>query len=204
MNPLLKMNREQRTAYVNAQNLLGFEGDMLIKAEVQRLVEKHNIDTIVETGTFKGNTTLKFAEMVNNVITIESNNEYYQKVQGKFPKNVNSILGDSAKYIFDVKMQGNLFFYLDAHWYKNCPLLGELDGIAKNKYKPVIAIHDWKVPNKDFGFDRFPNGKNFELKEIKPSLDRIYGTNGYTYHYNEKAEGCYRGIIFIEPLVLKK
>ena len=196
------MTPDERRTFVLAQNELGFEGDTYIEAEVKRLAEKHKVTTIVETGTYQGNTTLKFAGIVKNVLTIESNPSYHAAVQPKIKgNNVQSVLADSAAYLLSNKLEGVLFFYLDAHWGKVCPLLGELQAIAKNGYKPVIAIHDWQVPNKDFGFDKFPDGKPYTIDVIKPYLDAIYGLDGYTFHYNENAAGCYRGMIYIEPKI---
>ena len=96
------------------------------------------------------------------------------------------------------------FLFLDAHWGDTCPLLGELGSIAKPERdlprKPVIMIHDFQVPGRpDLGFDRFPNGTPFELSAIAGHLDDIYGPGGWDHHYNDKAEGAKRGIIYIEP-----
>ena len=99
-----------------------------------------------------------------------------------------------------VKIVQPVFFYLDAHWYNYNPLLDELKVIAKyNMNKSVIAIHDFKVPGKDFGYDKFPDGKDYAWSNIQKYIEDIYGKNKYDVMYNEKTSGVNRGIIFIIP-----
>ena len=61
----------------------------------------------------------------------------------------------------------------------------------------IIAIHDFKVPGEDFGFDKFPDGRLYEWKEIANHVKVIYGEDGFKYYYNEKVSGSNRGVIFI-------
>lgn len=93
--------------------------------------------------------------------------------------------------------QPNVLIYIDSHWHGTpCPLKDELKLISELEIKPIICIHDFKVPGKDFGFDAYDYELCFE--EIEPYLNDIY-KDGYDYHYNEDAGGAYRGIIFIYP-----
>jgi hypothetical protein len=92
-----------------------------------------------------------------------------------------------------------ILFFLDAHG-PPIPLLGELEVIADNKIKPIITIHDFAVPNKNF------NNDGFDFKYIESSLIKIYGKDGFNYYYNQE---CNRqgnkpecvGIIYILPKV---
>jgi predicted O-methyltransferase YrrM len=187
-----------------AQNVAGFESDSILKAHFETLIAKHGIDTIIETGTYMGATTLQFASMVPHVYTIEANKEYHDQAKAKFEgKNIESFLGSSAdildKVIAKMPITKKMLFFLDAHWGPNNPLLKELQIIGNAKIKPVIAIHDFKVPgHPELGFDSY-DGQDYEWDWIAASIDALYGTGNYTYHYNTTAEGASRGVIFIEP-----
>ena len=96
--------------------------------------------------------------------------------------------------------QDRFLFFLDEHWGSVCPLIAQLEEIAKLNIRPVIMIHDWQVPFRpDLGFDHFPDGSPFELSAIIEQLNAIYGANRWTCYYNSEAEGARRGIIYIEP-----
>jgi predicted O-methyltransferase YrrM len=186
------------------RNLQGYEGDENIHLEIKRLVDLHKIDTIIETGTYLGGTTVRFAELVTNVITIESDTQSQKTAYNDRLKNypnVWSILAHSQDVLSETILNNvNNLFFLDAHWENFCPLLQELQIIANEGIKPVIVIHDFKVPNRpELGYDSY-KGQDFTFEWIKPSLDAIYGDGGYNYNYNGKAEGAMRGVIYIEPL----
>lgn len=185
-----------------------FNSDTFIKGELDKLIKKFGVKTIVETGTYRGHTTLEFAKLVKTVFTIETNEKYYSEAVKNFvkSKNIIAIKGNSQlelKRVVDgfygIFNQPALF-YLDAHWYKYNPLLDELKLIANKKLnKCLIAIHDFKVPGKNFGFDRFSDGSEYTYEFIKKHIENIYGVGKFEYHYNEKADGAHRGIIFIYP-----
>lgn len=187
------------------QNKKGFENDKFLKTKIEELVKEFKINTIVETGTYLGWTTVQFADMVEEVYTVEISAEYFFKSGehlSKYPKIKRALSPspDHLRSILPSLKDKTLLFFLDAHWGSNCPLLEELKAIANNGLKSVIAIHDWKVPgHPELGFDSY-NGQDYELSWIKTSLDEIYGgENGYTVSYNSEAEGAKRGVIFITP-----
>lgn len=91
------------------------------------------------------------------------------------------------------------FIFLDAHWTDNCPLLAELEAIAKAEIAPCIVIHDFFVPGTDFGFDKMPDGKPFNLDLIYEHLNAIYGEGGWVHNYPTQVEGARRGWISIAP-----
>ena len=191
------------------RNLKGFEGDSFIKKRIEYLCDKFNIDTVIETGTYLGGTTKVLSEMFRWVFTLELNHEYFKK-SGEYLKGIENISRlnlDSGVYLTELLSQmkpdlqegETLLFFLDAHWEKSCPLLSELKAIADNGIKPAIVIHDWKVPNRpELGFDSY-NGQDFTFDWIQHHIDAIYGLDKYAYHYNDKAEGAMRGVIYIYP-----
>jgi predicted O-methyltransferase YrrM len=185
----------------------GFNSDNFIKNEIENLIKKFDIKSVVETGTYYGQTTAEFSKMVDKVFTIEINEIYYLKAKDLFAKekinNIISIVGSSPleiKKIFtNNSFKSPALFYLDAHWYNYNPLIDELKEIANANIKnSIIVIHDFKVPGKNFGFDKFPDGKEYTFDNIKKQIENIYGNN-YGYHYNTEVEGACRGIIFIYP-----
>lgn len=179
----------------------GFSGDLFLRNEIARLIDKHNIKTAVETGTYMGETTKGLSRMVDRVFTIEINEKYYNKAKSSLQHldNVSAMKGSSPDILNKIipTIEGPVLFFLDAHWYNYCPLLDEIKTIGKHKQDSVIVIHDFKVPGKDFGFDSHKN-QPFEWDWIAPAVKQSYGNN-FDYHYNSQVSGSRRGVIFIEP-----
>jgi hypothetical protein len=178
---------------------VAFNGDFYIRAEIEKLCKKYKIKTIIETGTFKGETTPVLAELAKEVHTIEINPAYYHqnhftnpkitKHHGSSPEMLTKILGSVKK---------PCLFYLDAHWYDYWPLLDELKVIGRDAQNSVIAIHDCFVPERpNLGYDT-RKGQRLDFEYISPYLPEIY-PKGYAYHYNSVSTGKNRGVIYIYP-----
>lgn len=176
-----------------------FEGDTFIPKEILKLKKKFNIKNVLETGSQYGSSLAWFDNNFKSAVGCEPNDDFYEiaNKKAKLICNQNSIdfltgvKGTEKEYI------DNTLIYIDSHWHNTpCPLKDELVLIAELNINPVIVIHDFKVPNKDFGFDAY----DYELciEEIESLLPAIY-PNGYDYHYNKEADGANRGIIFIYP-----
>ena len=81
-----------------------------------------NIRLIVETGTFKGDSTKKMADKFDKVITIELDeklfNETRKKLKNNGYNNIEFIKGDSGKIIqkLSKEISEPTLFFLDAHW----------------------------------------------------------------------------------------
>lgn len=201
------------------QNLKGFENDSFARAKFASIISEHKIETVIETGTYLGSTTIQLAYMCNNVITIEVNRDHFNQAFKNIADKEIAIttlcpndklseqkmvmrMGSSElvlKNILPGLKNRKIFFFLDAHWGEYNPLIDELKEIANNQIKPVIAIHDFKVPgHPELGFDTYGDIV-YEWDWIKESVEKIYGENGYTIEYNSKATGAQRGIIYIYP-----
>lgn len=186
-----------------------FNGDGYLAAEVLRLARLHGCRTFFETGTCYGSTTLWAAEHFEDVWTVEVSPEYREVAVKRFVEQavhgkVITLEGSSPEVIQgihkDTMRLAPIIFWLDAHWRDQCPLIREIEAISDKGIRPVIVIHDFKVPGRpDLGFDCFPGGEPFELSKISASLDRVYGPDGWTHHFNDRAEGAKRGVVFIEP-----
>jgi len=81
-----------------------------------------NIGLVVETGTFKGESTKKMADIFDKVITIELDDKLYnltsEKLKNDGYKNIKFLRGDSGDIIQDLVQTINepALFFLDAHW----------------------------------------------------------------------------------------
>lgn len=186
-----------------------FNGDGYAAAEVLRLKEKHGLRTAIETGTCYGSTTLWMSDNFDGVRTCDVNDDWMNiakfrnmGVDGIVRKNISWVSEGSPYALKRLPIYDKTLVFLDAHWGVHCPLLEELEAICDAGAKPVIMIHDWQVPGRpDLGHDHFPDGRPFELSAILGHLDAIYGAGGWDHHFNDKAEGAKRGILYVEPKV---
>lgn len=195
-----------------------WNNDGYLAAEVLRLKEAHGLANALETGTCLGSTTLWLAENFDRVWTCEIHEPTYEIASARFAElnGAHSIKDSSDRFFKNIAARrrdsrkaawndaGRVdFIFLDAHWGEHCPLLDELAAIASPEHaakkKPCIIIHDFHVPGTDFGFDRMPDGRPFELDLIREHLDRIYGEGGWKHNYPQQVEGARRGWISIEP-----
>lgn len=188
-------------------DMKSFNGDCFLREEFRHLIQKYDVHTVIETGTYYGETTADLATMVDNVITIESSDTYFSLASARLAhlKNVTCYFGSSPDVIRDewINIQKlnkpNYMFFLDAHWTPPTPTPNELKMIHSHGLKPVIIIHDFKNPNHpEYGWDYY---KDFEYTyaAIATLLDNIYGKDGYEYYFNDLAAGAKRGVIFIAP-----
>lgn len=186
-----------------------FNEDGYMELEFLRLKKKYNIKHVVETGTYHGMTTVWLAKTFKHVYTTEVNANFYTIAQNRFEESkvkdkIQSYHGDSITVLPSIistlkSQEENALFFLDAHWYTN-PLLGELLAIASEGYKPtIICIHDMMNPNDpSMGYDVYPDqGIIYNYEWVQKHIEAIYGANGFTYYYNQKADGARRGALFI-------
>jgi hypothetical protein len=167
--------------------------------------KEFDLNTVIETGTYHGTTTRWFSENFDVVHTVEVKPEHYEVALeniGKIP-NIKMNLKDSPEFLEEILASvddNKTILFLDAHWYTN-PVLDELDSIKNSGKKPIIAIHDFMVPDHpEFGYDIYPEQYIiYNWDWIKGKVESIYGENGYTKEYNSIAEGAMRGCIFIYP-----
>jgi hypothetical protein len=185
--------------------MTGFNCDIALRDEFIKLIKQFAIKTIVETGTYKGDTTVELAALAENIVTIEINQTYFNESTylTRF-KNVTRILGASETVLHNIlpTLKRPILFFLDAHWGVN-PLLGELAAIGRHGLSDsVIVIHDFQVPNTDLGYDFYDkyNKCPINLQYIQSHVSQIY-KGAFDYYYNDpaRASGSRRGAIFITP-----
>lgn len=188
------------------RNALGFEGDTIMRDKIRSIIENNGIKTVVETGTYKGATTRWLAQWADKVYTFESNEANFDIAKSTLSgcdnvcmSNIDSV--DGLQTLDEhglLNSKEKVFFFLDAHWQENNPLLDELKVISEMNIIPFISIHDFKVPDSDLGFDSY-NGQDYEWSWIVKSIEKIYGKDGYTIEYNSAAIGARQGIIYLYP-----
>jgi len=153
------------------------------KKMVLLIKEYFSIEVFVETGTFKGKTSVWAAGIFRHVYTIENSKELFDSVSRTLRKyrNIHTLFGNSAlqlrKVIAEIKQPS--IFWLDAHWcggstYGNddpCPLLDEIQIIKQSQYSHILMIDDarffLKPPPHPQDSDLWPG-----LKEILELLSR--------------------------------
>ena len=135
---------------------------------------------IVETGTYRGTTT---AFMAHNcdcaVFTVEAQARFmhYARLNLRSLASVRLSLGDSREFLRDlaadplVPKQG-VFFYLDAHWEKDLPLMEEIELICTHWSDPIIMVDDFEVPDDPgYAFDDYGEGKRLCPRLLDPLSD---------------------------------
>jgi predicted O-methyltransferase YrrM len=173
------------------------------------LSKKFKVNTFFETGTYHGLSARIASVHFKNIVTVENNEEYYRiaSVNLNGLNNCTLHLGNSPEIMSKCLKSGDssIFFFLDAHWYDYWPILDELNVIKEKNLKPVIAIHDFFVPdsnsNAKFGYDSY-QGIALNFDYIKDSIENIYG-NQYEIRYSTSST-VNSGVIFIYPLLPNK
>ena len=145
-----------------------------IGAFIEHLAREFSIDTVIETGTFKGCSIAFFSMICKEVHTIEVVEEIYQETKTALQdrSNITFHFGSSdlvMKELLPKLKSKPVLFYLDAHWYDKWPLLQELEEISQTHHDNcMIVIDDFKVPGrKDISYDKY--------KKDECSINYMYG-----------------------------
>ena len=133
----------------------------LLKEELKDILHstnKNNYNYFVETGTFMGETILRFIDDFDKLYTIELSEDFYNRFSHKNPdkEKIKSILGDSSEMLKPVvdELNGDAIFFLDGHYssgntakgIKDCPLIEELSIINMHfKHEGLIIIDDLRL-----------------------------------------------------------
>jgi hypothetical protein len=179
-----------------------FNGDYYISQNFLKLKEKFNLTHAVELGTCLGSTAIWLSKNFTKVDTIEINQEFGQIAKERFIEanlhNITLHIGNTTDILPTINITDNAIIFIDSHWYDVCPMLQELTIIANKQIKPVIAIHDFYVPDEHLGYDEI-HGQPFTKEWISQYFINIYGENGYDFYYNsdEQSTDIKRGIIYI-------
>lgn len=184
---------------------LHFANDTYVPIEFLKLKKMFNIEVVVETGSNYGHTTYWLAENFDSVYAIEITEKSFNESK-KYCSKFNNIIylnGSSIDLLSDVILEiknKNTIFFLDAHGGYPCPTISELICIKEMNIKPIICIHDFYVPGKNFLWDKY-NDFEYKWENIEKYINDIYGNDNYEYYYNSEANGYNVGVIYIKPKV---
>jgi hypothetical protein len=131
---------------------------------------------VVETGTYRGESTIFFATAGCPVYTSEVNARYmgYAQLRLWSRSNVHFCLGDSRQFLRRLTgdstvPKDSVFFYLDAHWHDDLPLREEIDLIFRHWTRPVVMVDDFQVPDDSgYQYDDYGEGKKLSLEYLNP------------------------------------
>lgn len=178
-----------------------FNGQHFRKEIFSELITQFDFYTIFETGAFHGTTT-DFMSTVfpSKIYTVEADSSAYGFCLARFWNNnqVSVSFGDSREFLRnhlkDPQFQNKpIFFYLDAHWEKDLPLLEECEIILANKIQSVIMIDDFEViGDSGYRFDNYGLGKKLSLEYLKSiaSSISIFYPNCKATQETGKKRGC--------------
>ncbi len=196
------------TDVYQADPAVGFNSQTGRKKIFTDLLAAFDFRTIIETGTWTGNTTGFMAETARvPVYSAELTNRFHnvaRKRLGHLP-NVTMRNEDSRKFLGRLTRDDNItsgwtLFYLDAHWYSDLPLAEEIDLIAGAWKNFVIMVDDFEVPgDAGYGFDDYGSGKALNAAYIAPSQKKHGLTAWYPALLSEEETGAKRGCVVIAP-----
>ena len=183
---------------------VGFNGQRCRKKIFMDLVDAIKFDALIETGTWFGNTAGFMHETTRlPVYTCELNPRFYLVAKMRLADltGITLELDDSRQFLRSLAggrpSKQVVFFYLDAHWYEDLPLKGEIEIIALNWEKFVIMIDDFKVPGDEgYGFDS-GQGKFLVLETIIDEM-KTHGLRAFFPSFPSSEEtGAKRGCVVL-------
>lgn len=149
-----------------------FNGQRQRVAAVAAMFRAVPFATVIETGTYRALTTRHLRRTTTAPIaTIEVNPRYfeYSKRRLRGLEQVEQFLGHSPAVLdrlrHDDEWQAEpCFFYLDAHWLDDLPLLDELRVIRQGWHDFAALIDDFRVEGDDgYFYDDYGAGKTLAL-----------------------------------------
>ncbi len=149
-------------------------GDPYLQRSFKLAGDSIKASTVIETGTFLGNSTSLMAEQFpkTRVYSSEVFEKHYKISSMRLKKypNVKVIKKSSVDFLRDFaenKTFGKApLFFLDAHWWNYWPLGDEMKIITNKCKSAVIFIDDFKVPNN-------PQFKYDSYKDVECSVEYI-------------------------------
>jgi hypothetical protein len=128
--------------------------------------------TIIETGTYRALTTMHLRSVSTAPIaTVEVNRRYFDYSRRRLRKfdGVHQFLGHSPEVLQKLRRDAAwqaqpCFFYLDAHWLNDLPLLEELHEIRQGWTDFAALIDDFRVDGDEgYQYDDYGPDKTLEL-----------------------------------------
>ena len=147
---------------------------------VAELVSTIDFTCALETGSYRGSSTLMLAELIHAAVAsveCRARNQLFASRRLEPYPHASSELGDSRQFL-ERRLTGGsgpAFVYLDAHWYDDLPLADELRIIANSGREAVVLVDDFRV-NDDpgYGYDDYGPGKSLDSTYLS-SVPEILG-----------------------------
>jgi predicted O-methyltransferase YrrM len=191
-----------------------FNGQPLRQALFSALIRQLEPAAIVETGTYLGTTTEFLAETGLPVFTIEAHPCRYGFARARLwrRRNITLLYDDSrtaVRKLFDGPLHDLanhiLFFYLDAHWNDDLPLLEELNIVFGRCPNAVVMVDDFCVPgDSDYGYDDYGLGKALTPHYISTVVKK----EGLFAHYpsspSSAEKGSRRGCVVLSNAIIHR
>jgi hypothetical protein len=140
------------------------------------LVRTLAFDEIIETGTFRGDTTAFMSRQSGlPVFTCESSPRHYGYARMRFALNrdIRLVFSDSRAFLgshFDAPTHHGraAFAYLDAHWGENLPLFEETRILLTSMSRIVVMVDDFAVPDDPgYAFDSYGPDATLNLEYLR-------------------------------------
>lgn len=160
---------------------------------------------VVETGTFRATTTMLLRDLTAApIVTVEVNPRYYYYARRRISQaqNISLLRGHSPGVLRSIAADakwncGPAFFYLDAHWRADLPLVAELTAIAQGWRSYVVLIDDFRVPDDPgYTYDDYGPGKVLEPAILAPLAKESLSVFWPTAPSNSEA-GARRGWVVL-------
>jgi len=162
--------------------------------------------TIIETGTYRALTTMHLRSVSKAPIaTVEVNKRYFDYSKRRLRKfdGVHQFLGHSPEVLRklrrDAAWKGQpCFFYLDAHWLDDLPLVDELHEVRQGWSDFAALIDDFRVDGDEgYQYDDYGAGKTLELSllAVVPELADL--TVFWPAAISTKETGARRGWVVV-------
>jgi hypothetical protein len=191
---------------IRRREIGSFNGQEFRQKIFHELVDKMNFSAIVETGTFRGETT-HFMHQKSGLplYTAELHPRFYAYARMRLRKDNDVVVynSDSRQFLRrliteNIIHDDNVFIYLDAHWGEDLPLLEEIEIIFQELPGAVVMIDDFQVPWDDkYTYDDYGVGKALTMEYIEPAI-RNFGLEVFFPALGAEEEtGARRGCVLL-------
>jgi hypothetical protein len=153
-----------------------FNGQKIRQQIYSDILSRVAFRAIVETGTFRGTTTEFFAKSGLPVYSVDLDPRAYGYASLRLFRQrhrVHLFQGHSPEFLRGLAAPPNfprskVFFYLDAHYGWDAPLVDELEIIFTKWTDAVVMVDDFQVPGTDYVYDDWGPGKTLNMAQLEP------------------------------------
>lgn len=186
---------------------VGFNGQLCRKRTFCDMASEIPFDRMLETGTWLGNTTAYLAQTARKpVVSCEVNPRFHALAKMRLADipGIQLELKDSRQFLEQQSRSGMTdkctFFYLDAHWYEDLPLVEEIDLVAGCWSRFVVMIDDFQVPDDaGYGYDEYEHGGALTLELVRPVLAKHQLSIWFPRAPSSQETGGRRGSVTLAP-----